>query len=121
MDFGLLAVAQAVVWLIVGGAFLVVPRQWVAAFEVRLGPEAVLLARLFGAAVLSLAVVDFLGRDATDTAVPAIAFANLTANGLSAILHAADQLGGRVLNARTWGVVALNGVFAILWLLAGLA
>ena len=121
MDFGILAIVQAVVFLIVGGAFLTVPRQWVAVFEVRLGPEAVLLARLFGAALLSLAALDFLGRDATDTAVPAIALANATANGLSAVLHAADQFGSRVLNARTWGVAVLNGVFAILWVLAGIA
>jgi hypothetical protein len=121
MDFGLLATVQSVVWLIVGGAFLLAPRQWVAPFNVQLGPEAVVLARLFGSALLSLAVLDFLGRDATDTAVPAIAFANATANGLSALLHAVDQLGARVLNALGWGVVALNGVFAVLWLLAALA
>lgn len=121
MDFALLATVQAIVFLIVGGAFLTIPRQWVAPFGVRLGPEAVLPARLFGAALLSLAVLDFLGRDATDSAVPAIAFANATVNGLSAVLHAADQLGGRVLNALGWGVTVLNGVFAILWLLAGLA
>jgi hypothetical protein len=30
MDFGTLALVQAVVWVVVGAAFLAIPRQWVA-------------------------------------------------------------------------------------------
>lgn len=121
MDFGLLSIVSAVIWLVVGGAFLVIPRQWVAPFEVNLGREGAFIGRLLGAAFLSLAVLDFLGRDTgDDVAQRAIAFANVVANGLTGALHVADLLGDGVLNAHAWGLVALTTALTVGWLLIGL-
>lgn len=121
MDYGTLAIVQAVVWLIVGGAFLAIPRQWVAPFEVRMDPESVFFARLLGAAFLSLAVLDFIGKDTTDiVGRQAIAYANIFANGLSAALHVGDLVGKGVLNRRAWGLVALTTMLAVAWLVIGL-
>lgn len=121
MDFGALALVQAIIWLIVGGAFLVVPRQWVAPFDVQLGPEGAFVARLLGASFLSLAVLDFFGRDRSDqVAQRPIVYANIVANGLTGALHVADLLRGGLLNARAWGLVALTAALTAGWLLIGL-
>ena len=122
MNFGALAIIQAVIWLIVGGAFLVIPRQWVAPFEVQLGRDGAFLGRLLGASFVSLAVLCFFGRDVGDPgARQAIAFANIAANGLTGALHVADLVGGGgLLNSRAWGLVALTAALTVGWVLFGL-
>ncbi len=118
MDFGTVAFVQAIVWTIVGAAFLAIPRQWVAPFGTQMGVEATFFGRLLGSVFLSLAVLCWLGRETADaTAQNAIALANLAANGLPAVLHAIVVIRGEVINARGWGLVALTGVLAVAWAL----
>lgn len=121
MDFGTVALVQAVVWTIVGAAFLVVPRQWVAPFGTRMDDTAEFLGRMLGAAFLGLAVLCWLGRGTADTAgQDAIAYANLVPNAVGAIVHALVIVRGDVINARGWGLVVLLGALAVAWALVAL-
>ena len=122
MDFATLALVQAVIWVVVGAAFLAVPRQWVAPFGTRMDVEATFFGRLLGAAFMSLGVLCWFGRDTSDpTAQQAIAYANLAVNGLGAVLHAIVVARGQVLNARGWGLVVLNVALAVAWLVVALS
>jgi len=121
MDFGTVALVQAVVGAIVGAAFLVVPRQWVAPFGMRMDDTAAFLGRMLGAALLGLAVLCWLGRESTDPAAQrAIAYANLVPNAIGAILYALAIARREVVNARGWGLVVLLGAMAVAWALIAL-
>ncbi len=121
MDFGAIATIQAVIWLIVGAAFLLVPARWVAPLGVTLGSEGVFVARLLGAAFLSLGVLDWVGREVTEAvAIRAIAYANITANAIQSALHVLDLVRGGVTNSRAWGLVILPAVLAVAWLVVAL-
>lgn len=121
MDFGIVALIQAVVWTIVGVGFLAVPRQWVAPFGSRMDDTGAFVGRALGAAYLGLAVLLWLGRGTDDVpAQQAIAYANLVTNGLLAIVHALAIPRGDVINARGWVLVALTGLLAIGWALVAL-
>ena len=62
MDLSLLLAIQAFIFLIVGLAFLLVPRQYVAPFEMRIDDGSVFFARLVGSAYLAIAALDWLSR-----------------------------------------------------------
>ena len=122
MDFATLALVQAAIWVVVGAAFLAIPRQWVAPFGTRMDAEAAFFGRLLGASFLSFGLLCWFGRDAS--AVPAqqaIAYANLAVNGFGAVLHAIAALRGQVVNTRAWGLVVLNGLLAVAWLVVALS
>lgn len=121
MDFPTVALIQAVVWLVVGAAFLAVPRRWVAPFGTRMDATSDMFGRLLGSAFLGFAVLCWFGREAADTAAQqAIVWSNLVLNGLAAVIHARAVVRGEVLNARGWGLVALTGVFAVVWAIVAL-
>ena len=118
MNFANLVLVQAVVWVVVGAAFLLIPRQWVAPFGTRMDAEATFFGRLLGTSFLSLAVLCWLGRDTGDAAAQqAIAYTNLAANGMGAVLHAIVVIRGEVINARGWALVVLTGALAVAWAL----
>src|SRR5687767_9396272 len=122
MAFGILALVQGVVWVVVGAAFLAIPRQWVAPFGTRMDIEAAFFGRLLGASFLSFAILCWFGREIGDgTAQQAIAYANATANGVAAALHAIAVMRGEVINARGWGLVVLTGALAVAWIVVALS
>lgn len=121
MDFGTVALIQAIVWVIVGAAFLLIPRQFVAPFGSPMNATADLLGRLLGSAFLSFAVLCWLGREAGDaSAQAAVVFPNLLLNALSAVLHTAAVLRGEAINRLGWGIVGLNAALTIAWALVAL-
>jgi hypothetical protein len=122
MNFANLVLVQAVVWVVVGAAFLAIPRQWVAPFGTRMDVEAAFFGRLLGTSFLSFAILCWFGRDTGEaTAQQAIAYTNLAANGMAAVLHAIAVIRGEVINARGWGLVVLTGALAVAWVVVALS
>jgi hypothetical protein len=120
-DFATVALIQALVWLVVGAAFLTVPRQWVAPFGTRMDATSDMFGRLLGSAFLGFAVLCWLGRETDDAAAQqAIVWANLVLNGLAAVVHGRAAVRGEVINARGWGLVALTGILAVVWAVVSL-
>ena len=115
MDVSLLLTVQTVIWLVVGLAFLAVPRLWVAPFGMRLDAGAVFFARLVGSAYLGLAIVTWLGRGAEAGFVDALALANLVTNGASATIHVQAVVTG-LHNRIGWGPAALLISLTAAWL-----
>lgn len=121
MDFATVALIQAIVWLVVGAAFVAVPRQWVAPLGTRMDATGEMFGRLLGSAFLGFAVLCWWGRETDDGAAQqAIVWANVVLNGLGAVIHALAATRGEVINTRGWGLVALNGASAAAWGLVGL-
>lgn len=116
MDFATVGLIQAIVWLVVGTAFVAVPRHWVAPLGTRLDASGEMFGRLLGSAFLGFAVLTWFGRETDDGAAQqAIIWSNLVVNALGAVIHALAALRGEVINARGWGLVGLNGAFAVAW------
>lgn len=116
MDFALMATIQAVVVVVIGTAFLVVPRVWVSPFGTVMHADGEWFGRLLGATLLGFAVLSWVGRETADElAQQAIAWGSLVANGIAAPLHVPRVAGAEILNARGWAIFALLAAIAIGW------
>ena len=63
MNESLLLTIQAVVWMVVGLAFIFIPIRWSAPFDFPLDRSGVFFARLAGSVFVGFAVLDWLARD----------------------------------------------------------
>jgi hypothetical protein len=78
------------------------------------GAAALVVARVAGAALLSLGCACWLARnDATNSAVPALVAAMLLYNGVSVAVLAYAAAGARLVGVLTWPAVALHAALAV--------
>ena len=120
MDVSLLLAIQALIFLIVGLAFLLVPRQYVAPFEMRIDEGSVFFARLVGSAYLAIAALDWLSREDPATNMDAVILGNLIVNGLPLVVHLRAVMTG-LHNRLGWGPVALIAALTVAWAYAWLS
>src|SRR5687768_10619426 len=114
MDLSLLLAIQAVVFVIVGTAFLLIPHQYAAPFGMRLDEGSVFFARLVGSAYLAIAVLDWLTREDLVANMDAVILCNLIVNALPGVLHLRAVLTG-LHNRLGWGPVVLIAALTLAW------
>jgi len=103
------------------GVMLLVTPQLVIAFLLGASleaPAALVLARIAGAAVLSLGCACWLARnDGPNLSVPGLVTAMLLYNGVAVVVLATAGAGARLVGVLTWPAVALHAALAV-WCIA---
>lgn len=117
MNESVLLTLQAVVWLVVGLAFIVIPVRWSEPFDFHLDRSGVFFARLAGSLFVGFAVLDWLARDQDPATLGPIIAGNLIANAISAVVHLNAVTSG-LHNVRGWGPVALIVALTVGWIAA---
>ncbi len=113
MKLTTLFIVYAVVSAAFGLAFVFVPETSLALYGITLGPGGILIARLFGAALLEFALLSWLARNAGDSeARKAIILAIFVGEAVGFIVALFGQLSG-VVNALGWSTVAVYLLLAL--------
>ena len=113
MRLNALMVVNAVVATVFGIAFVIVPGQVASLYGVTGDAPLRYVGQLFGSALLVLAVVTWLARNAPDSAArQAIVLGLATGNTVGFVVALIGQLGG-VVNARGWSTVVIYLVLAL--------
>jgi hypothetical protein len=124
MTIRTVAIVTAVVATVNGSAGLLVPAQFLAPMGVELPESGLLVTRIWGAHVLSLAVIDWFARNdlrggGRPGAERGIVLANVLLPAVTIVILVVGILGGMV-SAFGWGTVALLAILAIGWIYFGL-
>ena len=103
-----LTIASIVSFLFALG-FVLMPGQLVSFYNVELNAGGILIGRLFGAALLGFGLLNWFGRDFSDSAVKqAVLTVNLAGDALGFIFALMGQLGGvPEVNALGWSTVLI--------------
>ena len=113
MKLSTMFVIYAAISAIFGLAFVFVPETSLALYGITLGPGGILIARLFGAALLEFALLSWLARNAGDSeARKAIILAVFIGEAVGFIVVLLGQLSGEV-NALGWSTVAIYLLLAL--------
>ena len=113
MKLSTLMVINAIIAAVFGVCFVVVPGQLMSLYGPDVTPPLVYVGRLFGAALLTLAVLTWTARKAPDSeARRAILLAMVVGDGIAFIASLVGQLGG-VMNALGWSTVVIYLLLAI--------
>ena len=113
MKLSYLFVVTAVVSVIFGLAFLLVPGPTLAIYDIELSDAGLMVGRLFGAALLTFAVLSWLVRNAEPSEErQAILLAFFIGNGVGFIVSLLGQLAG-IANGLGWGTVAIYLILAL--------
>jgi hypothetical protein len=113
MKLNILMVLNAIVAGVFGVAFVGVPGRVVSLYGVTPDAPLIYVARLFGAALIVLAVVTWMARNATDSdARRAIVFGLATGNIVGFFVALIGQLGA-VVNALGWFTVVIYFLLAL--------
>lgn len=108
-------ILNAIIALIFGLAFVLVPEQTTALYDVDLTEGGVLVARLFGAALLTFCVLTWLVRNAMASAErQAIILALFLGDVIGFVVSLLAQLAG-ISNALGWLTVAIYLILAVLF------
>jgi hypothetical protein len=108
-----LLVVSAVIGAVFGLAFLVASGPFAAIYGITLDKPGMLLAQLFGAALIAFAVLNWFARNVTDPeARQAVVLANLTGDVIGFVVILIGQLVG-IANSLGWSSV---GVYLLLTL-----
>jgi hypothetical protein len=113
MKLSTMFIIYAAISAIFGLAFVIVPETSLALYGITLGPGGILIARLFGAALLEFALLSWLARNAGDSeARKAIILAVFIGEAVGFIVVLLGQLSGEV-NALGWSTVAVYLLLAL--------
>jgi hypothetical protein len=113
MKLSTFLIITAVIAAVFGVCFVVVPTQLMSFYGPEATPELVYVGRLFGAALLTFAVLTWTARNAPDSeARRAILLAMFVGEGVGFVVALIGQLGG-VMNALGWSTVAIYLLLAI--------
>ena len=115
MRLNALLMISAVLGAIFGVLFVVVPGPLATIYGITLDKAGLLVAQLFGAALVGFAVLDWLARNVTDPeARQAVMLANLVADVIGFVVILLGQLAG-IANALGWTTVAIYLLLALGW------
>jgi hypothetical protein len=113
MKLNILLVVAAAIGAVFGAVFVVAPGPVAAIYGVTLDKGGMLIAQLFGAALIGFAVLDWLARDVTDpTARQAVVLSNIVADAVGFVVILLGQLAG-IANALGWTSVAIYLLLAL--------
>jgi hypothetical protein len=108
-----LLVVAAVIAAVFGVAFLVASGPLATIYGITLDKAGMLLAQLFGAALISFAVLNWFARNVTDPeARQAVVLANLVGDGIGFVVILIGQLSG-IANALGWSSVVIYLLLAL--------
>jgi hypothetical protein len=119
-----LAIVTAIVALVNGLQGLLIPAQFIAPWGIELPEAGLLVTRIFGAHVLSLAVIDWFARNdlrggARPGAERGIVLANVLLPAVTIVILVVGIVGG-IVSAFGWATVALLAVLGVGWVYFGL-
>jgi hypothetical protein len=118
MNLRILFTINAVLAIFHGVGFIAVPGQMLALYQIAGSPATDLMGQLFGAELLVVAIITWVGRNLTDEkALSGIVIANLVADIVGTILSVKGVLGG-VTGMLGWMAVAIYAFLAIAYLSA---
>ena len=107
MSLRLLLMIAAVIAIVFGVGFVAVPASVLSIYGVTLDKAGTLIAQLFGAVLIGLAVLDWFARNVTDPeAQRAVVLANLVSDAVGFVVILIGQLAG-VANALNWSTVVI--------------
>ena len=113
MKLSTMLIIYAAISAVFGLAFVFVPETSLALYGITLSPGGILIARLFGAALLEFALLSWLARNAGDSeARKAIILAMFIGEAIGFIVVLLGQLSGEV-NALGWSTVAIYLLLAL--------
>ena len=113
MKLSALFIVYAVISAIFGLTFVFAPEASLALYGATLSPGGILIVRLFGAALLELAVLSWFARNAGDSeARKAIILALFVGEAVGFVVALFGQLSG-VVNALGWSTVAVYLLLAL--------
>ena len=113
MKLSNLLVVAAVIGAVFGVAFVVASGPLLAIYGITLDKAGTLVAQLFGAALISLALLNWLARNVTDPeARQAVVLANLAGDVVGFVVILLGQLAG-IANAFGWSNVAIYLLLAL--------
>jgi hypothetical protein len=113
MKLSTMFIIYAVISAIFGLTFIFMPQTALALYGITLSPGGILIARLFGAALLEFALLSWLVRNAGDSeARKAIILAVFVGEVVGFIVALVGQLSGEV-NALGWSTVAIYLLLAL--------
>lgn len=113
MKFNHLLIIAAVITLVFGLGFVLLPEQLLSLYGITLTAAGIFIARLFGAALIGYAVLNWLIKDTEDAgARRAIAITGSMHAAIGFVVFLIAQLGG-VLNALGWFNVAIYLLLAL--------
>ena len=113
MKLSTMFIIYAVISAIFGLTFIFMPQTALALYGITLSPGGILIARLFGAALLEFALLSWLARNAGDSeARKAIILAVFIGEAVGFIVVLLGQLSGEV-NALGWSTVAIYLLLAL--------
>ena len=113
MRLNVLLLVAAVIAGVFGVAFVVASGPLLSVYGVTLDKAGTLVAQLFGASLIGVAVLNWLARNVTDPdARRAVVVANLTQDGVGFVVILIGQLAG-IPNALGWSNVAIYLLLAL--------
>ncbi len=113
MKLSNLLVVAAVIGAVFGVAFVVASGPLLSIYGITLDKAGTLVAQLFGAALISLALLNWLARNVTDPeARQAVVLANLAGDIVGFVVILLGQLAG-IANALGWSNVAIYLLLAL--------
>ena len=107
MKLKTLMIINAIVAIVFGVTFVIVPAQAYSLYDMTANAQLNLMGQLFGASLIGFALLTFMARNATDSdARRAIVLALFVADGIGFVVALIGQL-GNVVNAFGWSTVAI--------------
>jgi hypothetical protein len=113
MKLKTLMIINAIVAIVFGVTFVIVPAQAYSLYDITANEQLVYMGQLFGAALIGFALLTWMARNATDSdARRAIVLALFIADGIGFVVALIGQL-SNVVNALGWSTVAIYLLLAL--------
>lgn len=113
MKLKTLMTINAIVAIVFGVAFVIVPTQAYSLYDITADEQLIYMGQLFGAALIGFALLTWMARNATDSdARKAIVLALFISDGIGFVVALIGQL-GNVVNTLGWSTVAIYLLLAL--------